>query len=78
MAGVSTPATILMLGGKRPRHSDRGYRRDRCRWRPIWRARRRAVLGLLPQGLPAFSIPLINYTDLAPVLIGAAGPGIVR
>ena len=39
-----------------------------------------AVLGPLPQGLPAFSIPWIAYTDLAPVLDRRlrGGPGIVR
>ena len=36
-----------------------------------------AVLGLLPQGLPAFSIPWITYTDLAPVLIGGCAVALV-
>jgi high affinity sulfate transporter 1 len=29
-----------------------------------------AVLGPLPQGLPAFAVPWITYTDIVPVLIG--------
>ena len=36
-----------------------------------------AVLGPLPQGLPAFSIPWITYTDLAPVLIGGCAVALV-
>jgi MFS superfamily sulfate permease-like transporter len=35
------------------------------------------VLGPLPQGLPAFSIPLISYADLAPVLIGGCTVALV-
>ncbi len=36
-----------------------------------------AVLGSLPQGLPAFSIPWIGYADLGPVLIGGAAVALV-
>ncbi|WP_210324871.1 SulP family inorganic anion transporter [Microvirga alba] len=36
-----------------------------------------AVLGPLPQGLPAFSIPWVTYTDLAPILIGGAAVALV-
>ena len=35
------------------------------------------VLGPLPQGLPAFSIPWISYADLAPVLIGGCTVALV-
>ena len=35
------------------------------------------MLGPLPQGLPAFSIPWITYTDLAPVLIGGCTVALV-
>ena len=39
-----------------------------------------SVLGPLPQGLPAFTIPWITYADLVPVLIGGLRrrPGVVR
>jgi len=36
-----------------------------------------SVLGPLPQGLPAFAIPWINYDDLAPVLIGGVAVALV-
>src|SRR3954452_5710893 len=36
-----------------------------------------AVLGPLPQGLPAFSIPWITYEDIVPVLIGGAAVAVV-
>lgn len=36
-----------------------------------------AVLGPLPQGLPAFSIPWLSYTDLVPVLIGGGAVALV-
>jgi high affinity sulfate transporter 1 len=36
-----------------------------------------AVLGSLPQGLPAFDIPLIGLADLGPVLIGGVAVAIV-
>ena len=36
-----------------------------------------AVLGSLPQGLPAFDIPLIGLADLGPVLIGGAAVALV-
>jgi len=36
-----------------------------------------AVLGSLPEGLPAFSIPWIGYGDLGPVLIGGAAVALV-
>ena len=36
-----------------------------------------AVLGSLPQGLPAFSIPWITYTDLVPVLVGGCTVALV-
>ncbi len=36
-----------------------------------------AVLGSLPEGLPAFSIPWIAYGDLGPVLIGGAAVALV-
>src|SRR5215469_16108351 len=36
-----------------------------------------AVLGPLPQGLPAFSIPWINYDDIGPVLIGGCAVAMV-
>jgi len=35
------------------------------------------VLGPLPQGLPAFAIPLIGYDDLIPVLIGGCAIALV-
>ena len=35
------------------------------------------VLGPLPQGLPAFAIPLIGYNDLFPVLIGGCAIALV-
>ena len=35
------------------------------------------VLGPLPQGLPAFAIPLIGYNDLFPVLIGGSAIALV-
>jgi high affinity sulfate transporter 1 len=36
-----------------------------------------SVLGALPQGLPAFAIPWINYTDMVPVLIGGGAVAVV-
>ena len=36
-----------------------------------------AVLGSLPQGLPAFGIPWIGYADLEPVLIGGIAVALV-
>jgi high affinity sulfate transporter 1 len=36
-----------------------------------------AVLGSLPEGLPAFGIPWIGYGDLGPVLIGGAAVALV-
>jgi high affinity sulfate transporter 1 len=36
-----------------------------------------AVLGSLPQGLPAFDIPWIGYADLGPVVIGGAAAALV-
>jgi high affinity sulfate transporter 1 len=36
-----------------------------------------AVLGPLPQGLPAFAIPWINYADIVPVLIGGVAVALV-
>jgi len=36
-----------------------------------------AVLGPLPQGLPAFTIPWISYSDLVPVLIGGGAVALV-
>jgi high affinity sulfate transporter 1 len=36
-----------------------------------------AVLGPLPQGLPAFAIPRINYADIVPVMIGGAAVALV-
>ena len=36
-----------------------------------------AVLGSLPEGLPAFSIPWIGYGDLGPVLIGGGAVALV-
>ena len=35
------------------------------------------VLGPLPQGLPAFSIPWVGYSDLLPVLIGGSAIALV-
>jgi len=35
------------------------------------------VLGPLPQGLPAFAIPWINYDDIVPVLIGGGAVALV-
>ena len=35
------------------------------------------VLGPLPQGLPAFAIPWIGYSDLAPVLLGGSAIALV-
>ena len=46
--------------------------------RSTWQARAGvAVLGPLPQGLPAFAIPWITYADLAPVLIGGCAVALV-
>jgi high affinity sulfate transporter 1 len=36
-----------------------------------------SVLGSLPQGLPAFEIPWINYDDIVPVVIGGAAVALV-
>jgi MFS superfamily sulfate permease-like transporter len=36
-----------------------------------------AVLGPLPQGLPAFAIPWITYADIVPVLIGGCAVALV-
>jgi high affinity sulfate transporter 1 len=36
-----------------------------------------AVLGPLPQGLPAFTIPWIDYDDIVPVLIGGGAVALV-
>lgn len=36
-----------------------------------------AVLGILPQGLPAFAIPWISYADLVPVLMGGGAVALV-
>jgi high affinity sulfate transporter 1 len=36
-----------------------------------------AVLGPLPQGLPAFAIPLVSYSDLGPVIIGGIAVALV-
>ena len=36
-----------------------------------------AVLGSLPQGLPAFAIPWITYDDIVPVLIGGCAVALV-
>ena len=36
-----------------------------------------SVLGSLPQGLPAFAIPLINYADIGPVLVGGLAVALV-
>src|SRR6201988_2019296 len=36
-----------------------------------------AVLGPLPQGLPAFAIPWITYEDIVPVVIGGAAVALV-
>lgn len=36
-----------------------------------------AVLGPLPQGLPAFSIPWITYEDIVPILIGGGAVAVV-
>ena len=36
-----------------------------------------AVLGSLPEGLPAFGIPWIGYADLEPVLIGGVAVALV-
>jgi len=36
-----------------------------------------SVLGSLPRGLPAFSIPWITYADIVPVLIGGAAVALV-
>jgi high affinity sulfate transporter 1 len=36
-----------------------------------------SVLGPLPQGLPAFTIPWISYSDLIPVLIGGGAVALV-
>jgi high affinity sulfate transporter 1 len=35
------------------------------------------VLGSLPQGLPAFAIPWINYADMVPVLIGGCAVALI-
>jgi MFS superfamily sulfate permease-like transporter len=36
-----------------------------------------AVLGPLPQGLPTFAIPWINYDDVVPVLVGGGAVAII-
>jgi MFS superfamily sulfate permease-like transporter len=36
-----------------------------------------SVLGPLPQGLPAFAIPRITYSDIVPVLIGGCAAALV-
>ena len=36
-----------------------------------------SVLGSLPQGLPAFAIPSINYEDIVPILIGGGAVALV-
>jgi high affinity sulfate transporter 1 len=36
-----------------------------------------SVLGPMPQGLPAFAIPWINYDDIVPVVIGSAAVALV-
>jgi high affinity sulfate transporter 1 len=36
-----------------------------------------AVLGALPQGLPAFAVPWIAYADIVPVLLGGAAVALV-
>ena len=36
-----------------------------------------SVLGSLPQGLPAFAIPLISYADISPVLVGGLAVALV-
>jgi high affinity sulfate transporter 1 len=36
-----------------------------------------SVLGPLPQGLPAFAIPWINYSDIVPILIGGGAVALV-
>ena len=36
-----------------------------------------SVLGPLPQGLPGFAIPWINYADIVPVLIGGCAVALV-
>ncbi|MBT9541246.1 SulP family inorganic anion transporter [Thiobacillus sp.] len=36
-----------------------------------------AILGSLPQGLPAFSIPWITYADIGPVVIGGCAVALV-
>ena len=36
-----------------------------------------SVLGSLPQGLPAFAIPLIGYGDIGPVLVGGLAVALV-
>jgi len=36
-----------------------------------------SVLGPLPQGLPAFTLPWINYDDIVPVVIGGAAVAMV-
>ena len=36
-----------------------------------------AILGPLPEGLPAFVIPLVNYNDIVPVLIGGCAVALV-
>ena len=36
-----------------------------------------SVLGLLPQGLPAFSFPVVTYGDIVPVLVGGFAVALV-
>jgi high affinity sulfate transporter 1 len=36
-----------------------------------------SVLGPLPQGLPSFAIPWINYSDIVPVLIGGGAVAVI-
>jgi high affinity sulfate transporter 1 len=36
-----------------------------------------SVLGLLPQGLPAFSFPVVTYSDIVPVLVGGVAVALV-
>jgi MFS superfamily sulfate permease-like transporter len=36
-----------------------------------------SVLGPLPQGLPTFAVPWINYSDIVPVLIGGGAVAVI-
>ena len=59
-------------------HTDRrGWSNDRRGCVGPGGARGRVGTGSLPQGLPAFAIPLITYGDIGPVLVGGLAVALV-